>query len=77
MAVRLEMMLEKEVTRWIAEFLKLTFKSSAHRFLIFHERVIYSEASYINVFEVIIHEVKTFKLIKTIEQLGWHNCTMN
>lgn len=77
MAVRLEMMLEKEVTRWIAEYFKNTWKSSAHRLLIFHECVIYSEASYINVFEVIIHGVKTFDLIKTIEQLGWHNCAIN
>lgn len=76
MAVRLEMVLEKYFTRWIAEIFN-TFKCSAHRFLIFREYVIYSEAGFINVSLVIIHGVKTFSLIKTIEQLGWHNSTIN
>lgn len=48
MAVRLEMVLEKDFTRWITEVFN-TFKCSAHRFLIFAECVIYSEAGYISV----------------------------
>ena len=62
-------MLEKDFTRWITEIFN-TFKCSAHRFLIFRECVIYSETDYIIMSQVIIHGVKTFSLIKTIEQLG-------
>lgn len=69
MAVRLEMMMEKDFTRWIAEIFN-TFKCSAHRFLIFCVCVIYSETDYIIVSHVIIHGVESFSLIKTIEQLG-------
>ena len=69
MAFGLEMMLEKDFTRWITEIFN-TFKCSAHRFLIFCECVIYSETDYIIMSQVIIHGVKTFSLIKTIEQLG-------
>lgn len=56
MAVRLEMMLEKDFTRWIAEIFRNIFKCSAHRFLIFHEYEFM--AGYINMFQVIIHGSK-------------------